>query len=226
MNPFSPKEIASFSETAEIKRLLNVLSNDFLKSTPKCLLVTSALKGEGKTTVVAGLASVVVKHTNLRVLAIDLNWYRPALHACFGLNLNFEIALFREKKNVTDQVQPSGLDRLDILTAPRSELNDARPPEAEDLNLGIEIVKIARENYDLVVIDTAPIFPVNRYMIDPVTVSTTTDGVAITVLTNVTARQQVKRAQVLLATAGANLLGVVTNHWRNPVFKDTQRFSK
>jgi len=59
-----------------------------------------------------------------------------------------------------------------------------------------------------------------------VTVSTTTDGVAITVLTNVTARQQVKRAQVLLATAGANLLGVVTNHWRNPVFKDTQRFSK
>jgi hypothetical protein len=52
-------------------------------------------------------------------------------------------------------------------------------------------------------------------MMDPVSLSKVADGTALVVLANVTPRQRAKHAQVLLETAGANVLGVVVNQWRN-----------
>lgn len=225
MNPFSSKEIESFGEIGEIKRLFTTLLNDFLKTKPKCLLVTSAMRGEGKTTIVAGLASAAASQKDLRVLALDLNWYRPALHTCFGLTPSFDVDAFKEKKDLTSQTQHSGLNRLDILTAAQSIHKEGRP-KAEDANVGTEILKIARDNYDFIIVDSSSIFPINRYMIDPITLSTASDGVAMIVLTGGTPRQQVKRAQVLLDTAKANLIGVIANHWQNPIFKATPSFPK
>jgi Mrp family chromosome partitioning ATPase len=54
-------------------------------------------------------------------------------------------------------------------------------------------------------------------MIDPVTMSKTADGVVLVALANVTPRQQLKRAHMFLETAGANVLGVIVNQWKNPI---------
>lgn len=225
MSLLASKKIESFAEIAEVKRIFTTLSTKFLKDSPKCLVVTSALQGEGKTTIVAGLASTATLQSDYRVLAIDLNWHRPALHNYFGLNPTFDVDTFRERKDFSDQVQPSGIDNLDILTATQSAKKVNRTG-AEDTALGTEILKLARDNYDLVVVDTASIFPTNRNMIDPVSISVVADGVAMAVLTKVTSRQQVKRSQMLLETAGAKLQGIVVNHWKNPLFKATPTPSK
>ena len=37
------------------------------------------------------------------------------------------------------------------------------------------------------------------------------------VLANATPRQQVKRAQTTLDTAGTNIIGVIVNQWKNPI---------
>ena len=50
MSTTASKEIESFAKIAEIKRILTTLSTDFLKTKPKCLVVTSAIRSEGKTT--------------------------------------------------------------------------------------------------------------------------------------------------------------------------------
>jgi Mrp family chromosome partitioning ATPase len=54
-------------------------------------------------------------------------------------------------------------------------------------------------------------------MMDPVTIAKAADGVALVVMANVTPRQHVKRANLFLANAGANVLGVVVNQWKNPL---------
>ncbi len=225
MTLLASKETESFAEIAEFKRIYTTLSTTFLKTKPKCLVVTSALRGEGKTTIVAGLGSTATLQGGNRVLAVDLNWHRPALHTCFGLNPTFDAAAFREKKRLTDHVQPSGIENLDILTATQPDKKSNRTG-AEDTALGTEILKFARDNYDIVVVDAASIFPTNRNMIDPVSISVAADGVAIAVLTKVTPRQQVKRSQKLLETAGAKLQGIIANHWENPLFKATPTSSK
>lgn len=218
MDLFSFNQIEHISETAEIKRLFTTLSNDFLNATPKSLLITSALQGEGKTTITALLASAAARYSDFRVLAVDFNWYKPALHTCFGLNLTFGKDIFKDKNNISDLAQPSGLDRLDILTAPKLGTNNSCS-ETKNINLEKEIIKKAQDNYDFIVIDSAPLFPINRYMVDPVTISSVCDGVALVALTGKTARHETKRAKTILGTAKTNLVGVVNNHWANRNFK-------
>lgn len=227
MNSTASKEIESFAEIAEIKRIFTTLSTDFLKTKPKCLVVTSAIRSEGKTNITAILAATAALQSDCRVLAVDLNWHRSALHTCFGLSPTFDDTTFSESKNLSKQVQPSGIKNLDILTAVPS-VNRTNRNGTKDTALGKEILKLAHDSYDLTVVDAASIFPTNRNMIDPISISVAADGVGVvmTVLTKVTPRQTVRRSQKLLETAGAKIQGVIVNHWRNPLFKVTPTQSK
>jgi Mrp family chromosome partitioning ATPase len=56
MNPSLPKETKALVQIAEMYRIYSAINHSLLKSTPASLVVTSAERGEGKTTVVVGLA--------------------------------------------------------------------------------------------------------------------------------------------------------------------------
>lgn len=214
MNSLLARQIEVLTEIAEIKRIYAAIETSVLESTPGCLVVTSSVPGEGKTTMVGGLAAIAARQGDKRVLAVDLNWYAPALHTYFGLDLKLDFDTLMREKSIVGLAQSSGLKNLDILTACQTTQNEA----GSDGHLhGAEIMRQACEAYDFVVVDTSAIFPTNRRMMDPVTFSKAADGVALVVLTNTTPRPQVKRARVALETAGANVLGVIVNQWKNPM---------
>ena len=73
------------------------------------------------------------------------------------------------------------------------------------------LIAQAKARYHLVIIDSAAIFPTNRMMMDPVMLSGMADGVVLVVLNNATPRQQVRKAQKVLDTAGASILGIIAN---------------
>ncbi|MBN2514860.1 MAG: AAA family ATPase [Deltaproteobacteria bacterium] len=208
------REVKMLAEIAEMKRIYSVIEQT-LNVNPACVAVTSGARGEGKTTVAAGLAAVAALHANKHVLAVDLNWYSPALHKMFGVDLTFDFDIYKRDNSIKEMIQPTGIQNLDILTA-RSDQSRSRQ-EINKYLLGKEIVKQARENYDFTVIDTSSIFPTNRRMMDPVNIARIADGVAMVVLTNETPRQLIKRARMFLDTAGVNVLGVVVNQWQNPM---------
>jgi len=216
MNPASIEKADMLAEIAEMRRIFAMIEHSLLKSNPAALVVTSGLPVEGKTTMAAGLASIAARHYGKRVLAVDLHWYTPGLHNWFGLQPTFDVEKFRQGGSITDQVQPSGLDNLDVLTA-RAPGGDEGLWFREKHVLGARIMNQAKESYDFVVADTSSIFPTNRRMMDPVTIAKAADGVALVVMANVTPRQHVKRANLFLANAGANVLGVVVNQWKNPL---------
>ena len=208
------REVKMLAEIAEMKRIYSVIEQT-LNVNPACVAVTSGARGEGKTTVAAGLAAVAALHANKHVLAVDLNWYSPALHKMFGVDLTFDFDIYKRDNSIKEMIQPTGIQNLDILTA-RSDQSRSRQ-EINKYLLGKEIVKQARENYDFTVIDTSSIFPTNRRMMDPVNIARIADGVAMVVLTNETPRQLIKRARMFLDTARVNVLGVVVNQWQNPM---------
>ena len=215
MNSSLAKEIELLAELAEMKRIYAVIENSLPKSDPSCLVVTSGLPGEGKTTMVAVLATIAARQSNKRVLAVDLNWYTPALHSWFGLDPTPAVDIDERKKSIVDLAQSSGSNNLGILTARQSTQNKSEP-HVDAHARGTEIMRQAREYYDFVVVDTSSIFPTNRRMMDPVTISKAADGVALVVLANITPRPPVKRAHLALETVGANVLGVIVNQWKNP----------
>ena len=216
MNGSLANEIDSFTQITETKRIYFTIENLLSRSSPACVVVTSSMPAEGKTTVAATLAGIAAHQGQFRVLAADLNWYTPSLHRCFGLDLTFDADAINGHKQVTELVRSSGMKGLDILTAANGA-GDGAEPKVEPSLLGTKIMEQARQAYDLIIVDTASISKTNRLMMDPVSLSKSADGTVLVVLANVTPRQRAKHAHILLETAGANVLGVIVNQWKNPL---------
>jgi Mrp family chromosome partitioning ATPase len=215
MNGSLPIQVESLGQLAEMKRIFSGIETGLDHQTPACVVVTSAERGEGKTTTTAGLAAVAARQSGRRVLAVDLDWHFPRLHAFFGLE-PVEGVKPGEGKTALGMVRPSGQDRLDVLPAIRLPFPGGEN-ETEENALALEILRQARNAYDHVFLDTTSLFPTNRRMMDPVAIAKAADGVILVVLANVTPRQEVKRAKMMLETAGAKVVGVIVNQWKNPL---------
>lgn len=209
MMPIEKRRRQALEQIAEVKRILCTTEYALNNKTPATLLVTSAAQGEGKSLFAAALAAAAAQSGKFRVAALDLNWYRPALHRFFALEQT------HSSQEIGDAalgalVCPSGEDALDLLTAPYDYADQSRL-HGQAFTLPERLIKQARDAYDLVVIDSAAVFPTNRMMMDPVMLSGVVDGVVMVIMTGATARQQVRKAQMIMETAGANILGVVGN---------------
>jgi protein-tyrosine kinase len=206
-------EMGLFSKIAEMKRIYSAIESRLPAGNPSSLLITSAAPGEGKTTLIAGLFTFAACRAKKKVLVVDFNWRSPALHKYFELKLH-DIGDFVNGLSISDLSQTSGVENLDIITSVDPKKN---VPYAEDTSILAEIIKQAEGLYDLVMIDSRSVFPTNWKMMDPISIAPGTSGVLLTVLANSTPRQQIKRAQVMLKAARANILGLVINQWKNPI---------
>ena len=208
-------KIKALSEIAEMKRIYSAVEPVLVQTEPVCVLITSAVPAEGKTLVTAAMSTLAAQKLGKRVLAVDLNCYRPVLHKCFGLS-NDNLQEFRRGLRVDDAVLSTEVSNLDVLTSVQT---DSGPQDlyCDECLIAMEIIRQAREAYDLIFVDSSSVFPANRHMIDPVGLAGAVDRTIIVTLANVTPRQQVKRALVSLETAGAYVLGVIVNQWKNPI---------
>ena len=140
------------------RRLAATLHNAQIHETLKVVLVTSALPGEGKTLTALNLALTLSRSYLRRVLLIDADLRRPAIHKQWGLptsrglsdslgaSIDGIIPTYRVNKTLT--VVPAG--RVD--TDPTSGLTSDRMSR---------IVQEARHRFDWVVIDTPPVSSVD-----------------------------------------------------------------
>ena len=196
-------------QMAEVKRSLRALENALKNNIPATVLITSANQGEGKSLFTATIAAAAAQSGKYRVAVLDLNWYRPALHAYYGIEQSHSLGEIL-KAEIGDLVRPSGRHALDILTAPYDFADSASQSDLVG-RIPDRLIGQARKTYDLILIDSAAVFPTNRMMMDPVMLSGLVDGTLMVILTAATPKQQVRKAHKLLETAGAHLLGVIGN---------------
>lgn len=208
------KIVQVFSELAEANRIQAGIASLIDQQPPVCWMVTSAAWGEGKTTLTAGMSILAARSNHKRILAIDMNWYSPGLHQCFGLTPEWNLNQLSTGNNLSTLVCTSGFPHLDVLTVPTLSEND-ETSSAEYAVLAREILSQARKMYDIIFVDTSSVFPANRRMTDPVVLGSACDAAIFVVLVGVTSRQQVKQAQVRLTGSGTHLAGVVVNKWKS-----------
>lgn len=214
MNPTPESVRQVFSEIAENRRILAALEWSLPPAeNGVCLLVTSALRQEGKSLTAAGLATLAAQQGDRRVIVADLNWYRPTLHRYFNLEQSFDSNRLRTQ-SATDLLQPSGLDNLAVLTAPLMDAEAA----ANDTDLGIRTIRHLKETCELLIVDAPSVFPTNRRMMDPVPLAQAADAAIMVVLANVTPRQEVKRACFTIKNSRIPLLGLILNQFKNPIY--------
>ena len=172
---------------------------------PTVILVTSALSGEGKTTVSTNLA-VALARSHKRVLLVDTDLRRPSVHRALRLTATAGLGAILKKSATFEEVVIGCAAVPNLFVLPVGPVN--LPDDTELLVSGFkDLVARWREEFDHVVIDTPPVLPVT----DAVRMSVEADSVILVVRAGQVAKDEFLRAQDLLLKVNARLSGFVLN---------------
>jgi len=171
----------------------------------KSILVTSAAPLEGKSTTAANLA-VVLAQGGRRVIAVDADLRRPALHSYFGME---------NRQGLTDLIVDDGTD-VEAVLQPTAQANlwlvsagqlPRNPAELLGSERCAEVMEKLEKQADFVVYDSAPAGTVT----DAVLLASRVDGVIHVVKAGGSRRDVVVRVKGMLEKAGGHVLGPVLN---------------
>jgi capsular exopolysaccharide synthesis family protein len=180
----------------------------------RSVLVTSADRDEGKSTVSWGLAAAAA-HAGKRTLVIEADLRNPTLagrfklHAPIGLTnvlagdlpLADAVMCYRFPRGDDDRLPARSMDVL---------FAGPRPPNPSDLlqsHLMSDLLTVATDRYDLVVIDTPPAAVVS----DAIPLITIVDGVIVVSRLGMTLRDHAHRLRQQLDHLDSPTLGIVVN---------------
>lgn len=170
------------------------------------LVVTSAIKGEGKTVTSLNLATVMATDAEKKIAVVDCDFRRPNMHALLDMQIQPGLSEFLRGEATLDAVSHTGrIPNLTVITAGRPPLN---PSELVGSRKMAETVNELKNRFDFVVFDTPPIMAVT----DAGVLGAIVDGVLLVVRAERTKRELVRRAETLLRGAKARVVGcVLTN---------------
>lgn len=170
--------------------------------------ITSAQASEGKSSTAVNLA-YTLSELGSRVMLIDCDMRRPAIHANVGAELvpgNSDVLL--GKVNLSDVISTykstTDSTTFDVITG--GEIPD-HPSELLNSSRFQKLIEVVASAYDYVILDLPPVGPV----IDAVMVSKCTDGLLVVIRENHCPRFVLDDCMQQLRYAKANIMGFVLN---------------
>ena len=216
------KSVEEIPMLAERCRSLCASLNAIQSNKPfKLLMVTSALPGEGKSTIAANLAYFLAI-SGKKILLVDANLRQPTLDQHFQLENHpgfadalFEVWAHREAKI---EGQLTEVPTLSVLTggvAPSNAADILSSPLTERL-----FEQFENAPYDYVIFDTPPVLPVADAQI----LAGYIESTILIVDASKTPRKVLLRAKQILKRTRAEILGVVINKSPWPDYGDIRHY--
>ncbi|MFS0723901.1 CpsD/CapB family tyrosine-protein kinase [Paenibacillus sp. 1P07SE] len=171
----------------------------------KVIMITSTKQGEGKSSTAANIA-ISIAQTGKKVVLIDADLRRPALHQMFGVVNHTGLANYLANLSVEpdEVVRSLHIDNLFFIP---SGLTPPNPAELLTMQRMDEILAYLKKVYDVIIIDTPPALSVSDAQI----VAAKSDGVVVVVEYGKVNRSNAKKVSFYLNQVNAKLLGVVLN---------------
>jgi len=198
------------SEIAESYRNIRtsiLLSN--IDRSPRVILVTSPLSGDGKSTTAYNLA-IAFAVQNKRVLLLDADMRRPTIGNEANCNGRKGLSDLLAKDLPLEEVvqEHSSLPSLYVLT---SGTIPKMPAELLASERFARLIRQVREEFDYVLIDAPPVLLVT----DPLLLACAADGIVLVVRAGVTTKPVLKRLRTALQKPNVKALGYVLNGLRD-----------
>ncbi len=187
------------------QRLAADLSNRATEQGGFIAMVTSAEPGEGKSTVVANLATALAK-LGRDVIAVDCNFYHPGLHTIFQLNNEVGlIDLLHQSIQFDQAAQRTSQAHLRVIPTGQ---HHSHPAESFTLARVTEFAEQARATGQIILLDA----PALLTSFEATLLANSADGILFVVGQSIAHETAVHRAKNMLTHRSEKLLGVVVTH--------------
>jgi capsular exopolysaccharide synthesis family protein len=194
----------------EIFRSMRTNIQFMMSDDQKVILFTSSTSGEGKTFNAANLA-VSFALLGKKVILCGLDIRKPALGRLFSISdrsIGITPLLVKERvdwDDITRQITPSGVNaNLDLLLAGPTPPNPAELLARKSLG---DIIELLRQNYDYIILDTAPVGLVT----DTISIAKHADVTAYVCRADYTPKSSLAMVNTLSAEKKLPNIGVVIN---------------
>jgi capsular exopolysaccharide synthesis family protein len=169
------------------------------------VVMTSALPSEGKTSTALNLAAVLGQ-LGRRVLLIDGDLHKPRLHEVFRVsNRHGLVSILAENDDPTKAIVQTQVPGVFLLPAGPTTPNPSGLLSSKAM---AALLRIAREKFDHIIIDTPPVSPIS----DALLLGSLADGVVLCVKAGRTPRDLVARVRDDIYRANVRILGVLLNN--------------
>jgi capsular exopolysaccharide synthesis family protein len=192
------------------RALCSVVLLSSASPSPKVVVVTSAVAGEGKSTVSCNLG-IALAQRGEHVLIVDADLRCSSIHVQLGRVPGLSTML---ATGPNPQLVYRPLDDLANLQVVPAGFRPAMPAEVLASGRMQQLLNTWSAEYDRVIIDTPPLLP----FADALMLSTFADGVILVTRSGVSRNKALLRAKELLSRTRANTLGFVLNAVRRPEY--------
>jgi len=172
---------------------------------PKTILVTSSRSAEGKTTVASNLAAIY-SQSGKRVILVDADLRRPAIHSTFDipnrLGLTTLLRSAMEPEKVWKEFS-TGNQFMRVITCGYLPSN---PTELLGSDNMLRIMSDLRKHADIIIFDSPPIL-----VADVQILASIVDGVILVLRPGKSPRDEAIATLTKLNRSGANVMGVIFN---------------
>jgi capsular exopolysaccharide synthesis family protein len=185
----------------------------------KTLVLTSAIKGEGKTVASINLAMAFAELERHSVLLVDADLRDPSVESFLNLNPRPGLSdVLLDRVRLSDAIRHAGVRDLDVLGA-GSRMN--APSELLTSRRVDDLFNLLKADYRYIVIDTPPVLPAT----DASVLAARADGTLLTVRLEHSPKSMTKEAIRTLEDLGGNVLGVFVTDVRGADPDNDPRFA-
>lgn len=189
----------------QFRRLRQYIIKPGIDDSPKALLVTSAMAGEGKSLIAINLAITIAIELHSHALLVDCDLRNPSLSRFFGLHEALGLSDYLQGNVELDGLfVKTSVDKLSVLCG--GSLQD-NPVELIGSNKMKSLIQDLRSRYNdrYIILDSSPLLATT----EPSVLNEMVDGILYVVKAGETPRETVVQAMNLLRKE--KIMGVVLN---------------
>jgi succinoglycan biosynthesis transport protein ExoP len=199
------RQLDQFVQSLDHLRVALCSGRDAWGRDRRCILITSAVGSEGKTTLAAQLAERCV-NAGLRTLLVDGDLRNPTLSRMLDVpNTRGLINVLRGECLPDEAISVvGGAGGFHFMPSGTPKVDPSRLLHGDRLG---KFLAQAREGFDIIIVDAPPVLPVP----DALTIGRWTDGAVLAVRCDTSRFNLVEKANRRLATVGVPVIGAVVN---------------
>ncbi len=199
------RQLDQFVQSLDHLRVALCSGRDAWGRDRRCILITSAVGSEGKTTLAAQLAERCV-NAGLRTLLVDGDLRNPTLSRMLDVpNARGLINVLRGECLADEAISVvGGAGGFHFMPSGTPKVDPSRLLHGDRLG---KFLAQAREGFDIIIVDAPPVLPVP----DALTIGRWTDGAVLAVRCDASRFTLVEKANRRLATVGVPVIGAVVN---------------